>query len=163
MLRVAAGEKLPLTQNEVEISGWAIETRLYAEDPYRDFLPATGRLSCYMEPPAEPGVRVDTGVKEGDEIGIYYDPMLAKLITHGGTRNDAIDAMCGVLDKFCIEGVTTNLPLLAQVMTNPRFVRGQLSTDFLSEEYPDGFAVKPLDCAGPVSYTHLTLPTICSV
>ncbi len=161
MLRVAAGEKLPLTQDEVQISGWAIETRLYAEDPYRAFLPATGRLTCYMEPSVGPGVRVDSGVREGDEIGIYYDPMLAKLITHGRTRNDAIDAMCGALDQFCIEGVMTNLPLLAQVMAHPRFVRGQLSTHFLSEEYPDGFAVQPLDRAGQLQVAALAAVLNC--
>jgi propionyl-CoA carboxylase alpha chain len=161
MLRVAAGEKLPLTQDEVQISGWAIETRLYAEDPYRAFLPATGRLTCYMEPSVGPGVRVDSGVREGDEIGIYYDPMLAKLITHGRTRNDAIDAMCGALDQFCIEGVMTNLPLLAQVMAHPRFVRGQLSTHFLSEEYPDGFAVQPLDRAGQLQMAALAAVLNC--
>jgi propionyl-CoA carboxylase alpha chain len=161
MLRVAAGEKLPLTQDEVEISGWAIETRLYAEDPYRTFFPATGRLTCFVEPPAGPGLRVDSGVREGDEIGIYYDPMLAKLITHGRTRTDAIDAMSGALDQFCIEGVTTNLPLLAQVMVHPRFARGQLSTHFLSEEYPDGFEVRPLDREGQLQVAALAAVLDC--
>jgi propionyl-CoA carboxylase alpha chain len=155
MLRVAAGGKLPLTQDEVEISGWAIETRLYAEDPHRAFLPATGRLTGYVEPAAGPDVRIDSGVREGDKIGIYYDPMLAKLITHGHTRNHAIDAMCGALDQFCIDGVTTNLSFLAQVMAHPRFVRGQLSTHFLSEEYPDGFVVRPLDSAGQLQVAAL--------
>ena len=131
MLRIAAEEKLPLTQDDVSITGWAIETRLYAEDPHRAFLPSTGRLTSYIEPLARAGVRVDSGVREGDKIGIYYDPMLAKLVTHGRTRNDAIDVMCDALDQFCIEGVATNLPLLAQVIAHPRFVRGQLSTQFL--------------------------------
>jgi propionyl-CoA carboxylase alpha chain len=155
MLRVAAGDKLPLTQDEVEIRGWAIETRLYAEDPHRAFLPATGRLTGYVEPSTGHEVRVDSGVREGDKIGIYYDPMLAKLITHGRTRNDAIDAMCEALDQFCIDGVTTNLPFLAQVMAHPRFVRGQLSTHFLSEEYPDGFVVRPLDSVGQLQVAAL--------
>jgi propionyl-CoA carboxylase alpha chain len=155
MLRVAAGDKLPLTQDEVEISGWAIETRLYAEDPHRAFLPATGRLTSYVEPAVGSDVRIDSGVREGDKIGIYYDPMLAKLITHGRTRNDAIDAMCGALDQFRIDGVTTNLSFLAQVMAHPRFVRGQFSTHFLSEEYPDGFVVRPLDSVGQLQVAAL--------
>jgi propionyl-CoA carboxylase alpha chain len=155
MLRVAAGDELPLTQDEVQISGWAIEARIYAEDPHRAFLPSTGRLTGYVEPPAGPDVRVDSGVREGDKIGIYYDPMLAKLITHGRTRNDAIDVMCGALDRFYIDGVTTNLSFLSQVMAHPRFVRGQFSTHFLSEEYPDGFVVSPLDSVGQLQVAAL--------
>jgi propionyl-CoA carboxylase alpha chain len=161
MLRVAAGEKLQLTQDGVRTNGWAIETRLYAEDPHRAFLPATGRLTCYIEPPAAPGVRVDSGVSEGDEIGIHYDPMLAKLITHGRTRKDAIDAMCGALNQFCIEGVKTNLPLLAHVMAHPRFIRGQLSTHFLDEEYPGGFAIQPLDREGELQVAALAAVLHC--
>jgi propionyl-CoA carboxylase alpha chain len=161
MLCIAAGQKLPITQDEVEINGWSIETRLYAEDPSRAFLPATGRLIRYMEPPTGPGVRVDSGVREGDEIGIYYDPMLAKLITHGRTRSNAIDAMRSALNQYCIEGVTSNLSLLAQVMAHPRFVRGDLSTNFIDEEYPDGFVARPLDRAGQLQVAAVSAVLNC--
>jgi propionyl-CoA carboxylase alpha chain len=161
MFRVAAGEKLNLSQDEIMINGWAIESRLYAEDPYRNFVPATGRLTRYLQPPSGVGLRIDTGVREGDEIEIYYDPMLAKLITHGRTRIQAVDAMREALDQFCIEGVKTNVHFLAQVMAHPRFIRGQLSTHFLSEEYPSGFAVEPLDYEGQLRVATLAAVVNC--
>ncbi|MCP5432486.1 MAG: acetyl/propionyl/methylcrotonyl-CoA carboxylase subunit alpha [Alphaproteobacteria bacterium] len=144
MLRVAAGEKLAFGQDEVAIKGSAVECRLYAEDPYRNFLPSTGRLTRYR-PPAE-GVRdglttrIDAGVAEGGEISIYYDPMIAKLVTHGPTRIAAIDHMIEALDAFRIDGIRHNLPFLATVMRHERFREGRLSTGFIAEEFPEGFS-----------------------
>src|SRR5262245_11717259 len=143
MIRVAAGEKLILRQQDVTLNGWAVETRVYAEDPYRGFLPSAGRLVKYR-PPAEASaggitVRNDTGVEEGDEIPLFYDPLIAKLITHGETRELAIDAQAGALDAFVIEGIRHNIPFLAALMHHPRFRAGKLSTAFIAEEYPDGF------------------------
>ncbi len=144
MIRVAAGEKLPFTQDELKINGWAIESRLYAEDPYRGFLPSTGRLVRYR-PPVETAtaamvVRNDTGVTEGGEISIYYDPMIAKLCTWAPSRGEAIEAMRQALDEFELEGISHNLPFLAAVMDHPRFVSGEITTAFIAEEYPAGFA-----------------------
>jgi propionyl-CoA carboxylase alpha chain len=141
MIRVAAGEKLE--QSEVELSGWAVETRVYAEDPTRNFLPSIGRLVRYR-PPAERSaggvtVRVDTGVYEGGEISLYYDPMIAKLITHARTRKEAIAAQADALDAFDVEGFRHNIPFLAALMQHERWQAGKLSTAFLSEEYPAGF------------------------
>jgi len=149
MIRVAAGEKLPLTQKDVKLDGWAIESRIYAEDPYRGFLPSTGRLVRYR-PPAEGHtdeitLRNDTGVYEGGEISIYYDPMIAKLCTHAPSRMGAIGAMAGALDEFRIEGISQNIPFLAAIMHSPRFREGRLSTGFIAEEFPDGFHGRPLD------------------
>jgi propionyl-CoA carboxylase alpha chain len=149
MLRSAAGEKLPLAQGDVALKGWAVETRIYAEDPYRGFLPSTGRLVRYR-PPAEEvkggvTVRNDTGVYEGGEISIYYDPMIAKLCTHAPTRDAAIDAMAAALDEFQIAGIRHNIAFLTAIMRNPRFREGRLSTAFIAEEYPDGFHGRPLD------------------
>ncbi|MBP7000946.1 acetyl/propionyl/methylcrotonyl-CoA carboxylase subunit alpha [Amaricoccus sp.] len=143
MIRVAAGEKLGLTQGDVGIHGWAIESRLYAEDPYRGFLPSIGRLTRYR-PPAERrsasvAVRNDTGVFEGGEISMYYDPMIAKLCTWAPDREGAIAAMRTALDSFEVEGIGHNLPFLSAVMDHPRFVSGQMTTAFIAEEYPDGF------------------------
>ncbi len=128
MLRVANGEKLPLTQAEVKREGWAIESRLYAEDPYRNFLPSTGRLTRYR-PPVESAsdtlvVRNDTGVFEGGEISTFYDPMIAKLCTWAPTRIDAVDAMAVALDSFEVEGVGNNLSFLSTVMEQKRFATG---------------------------------------
>ena len=125
-MRVAAGEKLGLSQKDIKLNGWAMESRLYAEDPYRNFLPSIGRLSRYRPPTegAQPDgaiLRNDTGVFEGSEISIYYDPMIAKLCTWGPTREKAIDAMIGALDDFEIEGVGNNLPFLSAVMGHERF------------------------------------------
>jgi propionyl-CoA carboxylase alpha chain len=139
MIRIAAGEKLPLTQADVKLSGWAIEARVYAEDPFRNFLPSVGRLTRYM-PPAENGVvRVDTGVTEGGEVSLYYDPMIAKVITYGATRDQAITHMRTALDAFYIRGVSHNIGFLTALMKHPRFVEGRLSTNFIADEYPNGF------------------------
>jgi propionyl-CoA carboxylase alpha subunit len=143
MIRSAAGEPLPLRQSEVKLSGWAVETRVYAEDPARGFLPSTGRLARYR-PPAEGThrgvtVRNDTGVFEGGEISIHYDPMIAKLITHAPDRLGAIDAQAKALDEFVIDGIRHNIPFLSALMQHPRWRQGRLSTGFLAEEFPDGF------------------------
>jgi propionyl-CoA carboxylase alpha chain len=143
MLRVAAGEVLPIAQSDVGIKGWAIESRLYAEDPYRNFLPSTGRLTRYRPPEEEASateaVRNDTGVFEGGEISTYYDPMIAKLCTWAPTRSEAIDAMAVALDRFEVEGVGHNLPFLATVMQQQRFRDGRLTTGYIAEEFPEGF------------------------
>ncbi len=143
MIRVANGEPLSITQDDVKINGWAIENRLYAEDPYRGFLPSIGRLTRYR-PPAEEAtdtavVRNDTGVFEGGEISMYYDPMIAKLCTWAPTRADAIEEMRIALDRFELEGIGHNLPFLAAVMDHPKFTSGEMTTAFIAEEYPDGF------------------------
>lgn len=143
MIRVAAGEKLTIKQSDIKANGWAVESRIYAEDPFRGFLPSTGRLVRYR-PPAEgkhgdATVRNDTGVYEGGEISLFYDPMIAKLVTHAPTRVKAIDAMSEALDAFTIEGVRHNIPFLASLMQHPRWKEGRLSTGFIAEEYPDGF------------------------
>ena len=148
MIRVAAGEKLGFGQDDVRLDGWAIESRLYAEDPYRNFLPSIGRLTRYR-PPAEGStgdvvVRNDTGVFEGAEISMYYDPMIAKLCTWAPTRSEAIDAMGQALDGFVVDGIEHNVPFLSALMKHPRWREGRLSTGFIAEEYPDGFApMKP--------------------
>ncbi|MDT3686974.1 MAG: acetyl/propionyl/methylcrotonyl-CoA carboxylase subunit alpha [Pseudorhodoplanes sp.] len=143
MIRVAAGEKLAIKQSDVKLSGWAVESRVYAEDPYRNFLPSTGRLVRYR-PPAESQqdgvtVRYDTGVYEGGEISLYYDPMIAKLITHAPTREAAIDAQLDALDAFYVDGIRHNIPFLSALMAHPRWRAGKLSTGFIAEEFPDGF------------------------
>ena len=143
MIRVAAGEKLAIRQQDIKLTGWAVETRIYAEDPYRGFLPSIGRLTKYRPPAEQSGgevtVRNDTGVAEGGEISIFYDPMIAKLITHAPTREAAIDAQADALDAFTIEGIRHNIPFLAAVMQNERFRAGRLSTAFIAEEFPQGF------------------------
>ena len=138
MIRVAAGEKLPLAQDDVTLTGWAMETRVYAEDPFRNFMPSTGRLVRYIPPEGE-GVRVDTGVYEGGEVSMFYDPMIAKLITYGEDRKQAIDRMVDALDAYYIRGVNHNISFLNALMVHPRFVAGDLTTNFIAEEYPDGF------------------------
>jgi propionyl-CoA carboxylase alpha chain len=143
MIRIANGEPLSITQDDVKINGWAIENRLYAEDPYRNFLPSIGRLTRYR-PPAEGElgegiVRNDTGVFEGGEISMYYDPMIAKLCTWAPTRAGAIEVMRNALDSFEVEGIGNNLPFVAAVMDHPKFVSGDMTTAFIAEEYPDGF------------------------
>ncbi|XP_077972738.1 propionyl-CoA carboxylase alpha chain, mitochondrial-like isoform X2 [Styela clava] len=145
MIRVAAGHPLSIQQKDVGINGWAIECRVYAEDPYKSFgLPSIGRLSRYREPTDIPGVRCDSGIKEGSEISIYYDPMISKLISYGKTRDEALSIMCNALDNYVIRGVTHNVPLCHEVLRHPRFVSGDISTNFLSEVYPDGFKGKTL-------------------
>lgn len=144
MINVAAGEKLSLAQDDIQLNGWAMESRLYAEDPYRKFLPSIGRLTRYR-PPAEGDIgdgniiRNDTGVYEGGEISMYYDPMIAKLCTWGETRDDAIQTMCEALDMFELEGIGHNLPFLSAVMGHDRFRSGNITTAFIAEEYPEGF------------------------
>jgi propionyl-CoA carboxylase alpha chain len=156
MIRVAAGEKLEMTQDDVKIDGWAIENRIYAEDPYRGFLPSTGRLSKY-NPPVEGwtddgaengrrgvgGVRVDDGVYEGGEVSMFYDPMIAKLVTWGETRDEAADLQVAALDAFELEGLGHNIDFVSAIMQHPRFRSGELTTGFIAEEYPEGFQGAP--------------------
>ena len=144
MILVAAGEPLDLDQSRVKLDGWAVETRIYAEDPVRDFVPSTGRLTAY-KPPATGRhgthiVRVDSGVVEGGEISIHYDPMIAKLVTHAPDRAGAIAAQANALDAFVLDGIRHNIPFLASLMAQTRWKEGRLSTRFIAEEYPGGFA-----------------------
>ena len=146
MIRVAAGEVLAIEQDDLAIDGWAVESRVYAEDPYRNFLPSIGRLTLYR-PPAEDvlagqkdaTVRNDTGVYEGAEISRFYDPMIAKLCTHAPGRAEAIDAMSEALDGFLVDGIRHNIPFLAALMVHPRWKSGNLTTGFIADEFPDGF------------------------
>ncbi len=143
MIRVAAGEKLPFKQPDIKINGWAVESRVYAEDPFRNFLPSIGRLVKYRPP--EEGrfgnvtYRNDTGVEEGGEISMFYDPMIAKFVTHAPTRLEAIDAQADGLDAFYIDGIAHNVPFISAVMHHPRWRSGKISTGFIKEEYPEGF------------------------
>jgi propionyl-CoA carboxylase alpha chain len=152
MIRVAAGEKLAFTQDEVKIEGWSIENRVYAEDPYRGFLPSTGRLQRYRPPVAGwtddgeangrrgvSGIRVDDGVYEGGEVSMFYDPMIAKLITWAPTRDEAADLQVAALDRFEIEGLGHNVDFVSAIMQHPRFRSGELTTGFIAEEFPEGF------------------------
>ncbi|WP_089134668.1 acetyl/propionyl/methylcrotonyl-CoA carboxylase subunit alpha [Sphingorhabdus sp. SMR4y] len=143
MIRVAYGEKLPLTQDEVKLTGWAVENRVYAEDPYRGFLPSTGRLVKYRPPEEEEGIRVDDGVAEGGEVSIFYDPMIAKLITYGETRIEAIDRQIDALNRFELVGPGHNIDFLSALMQHERFREGTITTNFIAEEYPDGFQGAP--------------------
>ena len=171
MIRVAAGEKLKFGQDDVGINGWSVETRVYAEDPYRSFLPSTGRLIRYWPPvetntrhPRESGgpankeklgsrvrgndeivVRVDDGVADGGEVSMFYDPMIAKLITWAPTRLEAIDAQVAALDQFVIDGISDNVDFLSALMQHPRFREGDITTGFIAEEYPEGFEGAPAD------------------
>ena len=138
MIRVAAGEKLSLAQSDVTLTGWAMESRVYAEDPFRNFMPSIGRLSGYREPEGE-GVRVDSGVYEGGEVSMHYDPMISKLITYGDNREAAIDLMVDALDAYYIRGVNHNISFLNALMVHPRFVAGETTTNFIEEEFPEGF------------------------
>ena len=139
MIRVAAGEKLPFTQDQVRLDGWAMECRINAEDPFRGFLPSTGRLVKYLPPPEVHGVRVDTGVYEGGEISMFYDSMIAKLIVHAATRDLAIARMRDALNQFVIRGVSSNIAFQAALMQNPRFLSGDFNTGLIAEQYPKGF------------------------
>jgi len=148
MLKSAYGEKLQLKQDDVKINGWAIETRIYAEDPYRNFLPSIGRLKRY-KPPVEGKfgdvtIRNDSGVREGDEISVFYDPMIAKLITHAPKRITAIDAQAKALDSFLIEGIRDNAPFLNAVMAEPNFRAGKYTTAYIKDTYPEGFKGAPV-------------------
>ena len=147
MIRIAAGEKLPFEQADLKIDGWAVESRVYAEDPFRNFMPSIGRLVRYRPPQEGPRyggliVRNDTGAEEGGEISLYYDPMIAKLITYGPTREAAIDAQAAALDAFYIDGIEHNIPFLSALMQHPRWRAGDLSTGFIAEEFADGFRNK---------------------
>ncbi|CAN5223772.1 acetyl-CoA carboxylase biotin carboxylase subunit [soil metagenome] len=143
MIRVANGETLAFTQADVKIEGWSVENRVYAEDPYRGFLPSTGRLSRYRTPELVEGVRVDDGVVEGGEVSMFYDPMIAKLITFAPTRLEAIDKQIEALDRFEIEGPGHNIDFLSAIMQHDRFRSGNITTGFIAEEYPDGFVGAP--------------------
>jgi propionyl-CoA carboxylase alpha chain len=147
MIRIAAGEELSLKQEDLVPHGWAIESRIYAEDPNRKFMPSTGRLVRYREPVESEEVRVDSGVYEGGEISMFYDPMIAKVTTWGRDRDGAVALMRRALDEFYIKGVHHNIAFLTALMANPRFLQGRLTTNFIAEEYPDGFAPAPLEPA----------------
>ncbi len=148
MIRVAAGEKLAFKQEDIKLDGWSIECRINADDPFRNFLPSTGRLVKYRPPEEKDGVRVDTGVYEGGEIPMYYDSMIAKLIVHGKDRKEAIEKMRAALNDFVIRGIHSNIPFQAALLQHPRFISGDFTTGFIAEEYPDGFkkdSVQPSD------------------
>jgi propionyl-CoA carboxylase alpha chain len=159
MIRVAAGEPLAFTQAQVQRHGWAMECRINAEDPFRGFLPSTGRLVAFKPPvqtmhaskvvPAGGGVRVDTGVYEGGEIPMFYDSMICKLIVHGSDRSDAIERMRSALDAFVIRGVSSNIPFQAALLSHPRFQSGDFNTGFIAEEYPKGFTTTSVTPADP--------------
>merc|ERR1712137_999433 len=153
MIKIAAGGKLPYTQDDIGIKGWAVESRVYAEDPLRKFLPSIGLLTSYSEPTSEmalgteEGIRVDSGITEGSEISMFYDPMISKLVTYGKDRGEAIDRMRHALDTYIIKGLDHNICFLRAVMDHPRFLKGDLSTKFIGEEYPQGFHGYPLSTA----------------
>ena len=142
MIRVAAGEKLIFIQEKIPRKGWAMECRINAEDPLRNFLPSTGRLVKYQPPAAKDGVRVDTGVFEGGEIPMYYDSMIAKLITHGANRDEAMSKMRGALNEFVIRGIHSNIQFQSALLQHPRFISGKFNTGFIAEEFPKGFTNK---------------------
>ncbi|MBL8652818.1 MAG: acetyl-CoA carboxylase biotin carboxylase subunit, partial [Alphaproteobacteria bacterium] len=145
MIRVAAGEKLPFEQKDVKLTGWALEARVYAEDPVRNFLPSIGRLTRCAAPVGKPGIRVDTGVYEGAEISMYYDPMIAKLVAYGESRVQATQRMADALDAYVVRGVGHNIPFLAALVHHPRFKAGRLTTGFIAEEFPGGFKGRTVD------------------
>ena len=139
MIKIAFGEELEIKQNDITTNGWAIESRVYAEDPYRDFMPSIGRLSKYLTPEHTETVRVDTGIREGSEVSMFYDPMIAKLITHGENRDSAIENMTNAIDQYVIDGLSHNLNFLSSIMQNKTFRSGYTTTDFIEQEYSDGF------------------------
>ena len=149
MIRVAAGEKLAFKQEDVQLNGWSMECRINADDPFRNFLPSTGRLVKYRPPESINGVRVDTGVYEGGEIPMYYDSMIAKLIVHGKDRSEAIEKMRAALNDFVIRGIHSNIPFQAALLQHPRFVSGDFTTGFIAEEYPEGFKKESVQPADP--------------
>ncbi|MCC9625728.1 acetyl-CoA carboxylase biotin carboxylase subunit [Thalassospira sp. MA62] len=151
MIKIADGQELTLRQEDVTLTGWAMETRVYAEDPFREFLPSTGRLVRYQPPAESDTVRVDTGVYEGGEISMFYDPMVAKLISYGADRDQAIAEMRTALDAYYIRGISHNIPFLAAVMANKRFQDGNITTNFIAEEYPDGFSADDLPNDDPAT------------
>ena len=147
MIKVAIGERLPFTQEQIQINGWAMEARVYAEDPQRNFLPSTGRIVRYKAPPEDKYTRIDTGIQEGDEISLYYDPMIAKLVTHGRDRPETIKKMRSALDAFLIRGLNHNIGFLATLVSNEHFQGGDFNTNFIADEYPDGFQTNGNDPA----------------
>ena len=147
MLRIAAGEALDFSQEDVELKGWSMEARICAEDPERDFLPAAGRLVRWVPPCDDPALRLDAGVEEGDEASVYYDSLIAKLVVHGEDRNQASARLAAALDNFAVEGPATNILFLASLARHPRFVAGDITTAFIAEEYPEGFQ-PGADCTG---------------
>ncbi|TDJ44916.1 MAG: acetyl/propionyl/methylcrotonyl-CoA carboxylase subunit alpha [Gammaproteobacteria bacterium] len=162
MIRIAAGEKLPIDQSDVTLTGWAMEARVYAEDPLRNFMPSIGRLVHYIAPQESATVRVDTGIEEGSEVSMFYDPLIAKLITCGNDRDQAIANMNDALDAYYIRGVSHNISFLNAIMAHPRFIAGRLTTNFIAEEYPDGFHasdITPEDPGIPIAmagFVHRT-------
>ncbi|MEZ5550842.1 MAG: acetyl/propionyl/methylcrotonyl-CoA carboxylase subunit alpha [Pseudomonadales bacterium] len=150
MIRVANGEPLSITQADVKLKGWALEARVYAEDPFRGFLPSIGRLTRYRLPRLSKDVRVDSGIEEGSEVSMFYDPMIAKLVTYGPTREAAIDRMSDALDEYYIRGVNHNISFLNALISHPRFREGRLTTNFIAEEYPDGFQPTHVPSADPM-------------
>ena len=139
MIKIAYGEELEIKQSDIKTNGWAIESRVYAEDPYREFMPSIGRLSKYLTPDHSENVRVDTGIREGSEVSMFYDPMIAKLITHGENRDKAIENMMSAIDQYVIDGLSHNLNFLSSIMHNETFQSGYTTTDFIEQEYSDGF------------------------
>ncbi len=139
MIKIAFGEELEIKQSDITTNGWAIESRVYAEDPYRDFMPSIGRLSKYLTPEHTETIRVDTGIREGSEVSMFYDPMIAKLITHGENRDSAIENMTNAIDQYVIDGLSHNLNFLSSIMQNKTFRSGYTTTDFIEQEYSDGF------------------------
>ena len=150
MIRVANGETLSLKQEDVTLTGWAMETRVYAEDPFRNFLPSIGRLVKYQAPAETDSVRVDTGIEEGSEVSMFYDPMIAKLVTYGSDRAEAIEHMANALDAYYIRGVSHNISFLNALIEHPRFKAGNLTTNFIAEEYPDGFHAEDVPQSDPL-------------
>ena len=140
MIHIAAGEKIKHKQSDIGINGWSMEARIYAENPFREFLPSTGRVTRYMEPIGSPNVRVDSGVYEGGEVSIFYDPMISKLVTWSEDRNSSIDRMHEAHDKYLIDGVTTNIPFLSALFSDSNFRAGDFSTNFIEHHYPQGFS-----------------------
>ncbi len=140
MIRIAAGEKLPFTQDDIKVNGWAFESRIYAEDPARGFLPSTGRIVKYQEPEERPGTLFDTGIYEGGEVSMYYDPMIAKFCSHAPTREQAIDLMVDSLGELVIQGIAHNTSFLQAVLSHERFRKGDISTNFIEQEWPAGFS-----------------------
>jgi propionyl-CoA carboxylase alpha chain len=145
MIKIALGEKLPFKQEDIKLNGWAMESRIYAEDPSRGFLPSSGRINLYIEPEASENVRVDTGVYEGGEVSMFYDAMIAKLCSYGKDRLEAISHMQAALGSFAIGGVSHNISFLETIMKNDRFIKGNLTTSFIKEEFPEGFSGSELD------------------
>ncbi|MBL8701122.1 MAG: acetyl/propionyl/methylcrotonyl-CoA carboxylase subunit alpha [Alphaproteobacteria bacterium] len=158
MIRVAAGERLPFRQQDIRLDGWAVEARVYAEDPFRNFLPSIGRLTRYV-PPAGEGIRVDSGAYDGGEISMYYDPMIAKLIGSGATREAASDRLAAALDAYVVRGLNHNIPFLQALIRHPRFREGRLSTGFIAEEFRGGFkgAFVPADVRARLAVVAATV------